>query len=113
MKIIIAGSRSIQDYNKLLTVMNNLLWPVDEVVSGGANGVDKLGEKLAIDFVLDLKVFPADWDQYGKSAGFIRNQLMAEYADALVCIWDGRSKGTKHMIDTMFKLKKPVHIEFV
>lgn len=70
-----------------------------EIVSGTANGADKLGEKYANEKGYLLKKFPADWDKYGKSAGFKRNVEMSNYADALIAFWDGKSKGTKHMID--------------
>ena len=70
-----------------------------EIVSGTANGADKLGEKFAKENGYPIKQFPADWDKNGKGAGYIRNAQMAEYADALIVFWDGKSKGTKHMID--------------
>jgi hypothetical protein len=55
--------------------------------------------------------FPADWDRYGKAAGYIRNETMAANAEALIALWDGRSPGTKHMIDIARKkgLKVYVH----
>jgi hypothetical protein len=72
---------------------------VTEVVSGMARGVDTLGIDWAVENWLPWKEFYADWKHYGKSAGYKRNEEMAIYADALVAIWDGKSKGTKHMID--------------
>lgn len=81
-----------------------------EIVSGGANGVDHCGELLAKKAGLVCTVFPAEWSTFGKSAGYRRNVQMAEYADALVAVWDGESKGTKHMIDIMNKHGKPVYI---
>lgn len=73
--------------------------PIEEIVSGTANGVDKLGENWAMYRRIPVKKFPANWNMYGKSAGYRRNLEMAGYADALVAVWDGESKGTKHMID--------------
>lgn len=70
-----------------------------EIVSGTARGADQLGERYAFERGLPVKQFPADWDQHGKSAGYIRNAQMAEYADAAVIFWDGTSRGSKHMID--------------
>jgi alkanesulfonate monooxygenase SsuD/methylene tetrahydromethanopterin reductase-like flavin-dependent oxidoreductase (luciferase family) len=70
----------------------------------GLKWAEQLGVKVAR--------FPADWDTYGKRAGYLRNEQMAEYADALFAIWDGESKGTKHMIDIMLSKKKPVYVEF-
>jgi len=71
-----------------------------EIVSGGADGVDKLGERYAKEHNHKLTIMNADWKQYGKVAGPIRNRQMAEYADALIAFWLDSSKGTKNMIDT-------------
>ena len=68
-------------------------------MSGTARGVDRFGEQWAIENNVAIKPFPADWDTYGKRAGYLRNTQMAEYADALIAVWDGESRGTKHMID--------------
>lgn len=76
---------------------------VTEVVSGGAYGVDMLGAKFAKDCGLPVKFFYPDWDGLGKRAGFVRNQEMADYADALIAVWDGQSRGTKDMIDRALK----------
>lgn len=108
MKIIIAGSRSFNDYNLLLSECNNFLKLHNitnpEIVSGTANGADKLGEQFAKQYNFKLAKFPANWNLHGKSAGYKRNQQMAEYADALIAFWDTQSKGTKHMIDIANKL---------
>lgn len=68
-------------------------------MSGTANGADQLSERWAKEFGYLIKYFPANWEKYGKLAGYKRNKQMAEYADALIAFWDGKSKGTKHMID--------------
>lgn len=101
MKVIIAGSRNFNDYNRLKKLCDNILClQTDiEVVSGTANGADKLGEKYANEKGYKLKQFPANWDKFGKSAGYKRNEEMAKYAESLIVFWDGKSKGTKHMID--------------
>ena len=107
-RLIIAGSRSIDNFEFIRRSYIVSGYKASEIISGGAKGVDKLGEQLAEEKKIPIKVFEADWDKHGKSAGYIRNQEMAEYADALLCIWDGTSKGTKHMIDIMKSLHKPV-----
>lgn len=99
MKVIIAGSRGISSMHLLNETMKDLNWEITEVVSGKAKGPDKLGEIWAIRRGIKVKDFPADWDGLGKSAGYVRNKQMAEYADACVVLWDGVSKGSKHMID--------------
>lgn len=103
MKVIIAGSRTIQDYRIVKTAIERSGFKITEVVSGTARGVDVLGERWAMDHNLPIKQFPADWDGNGRGAGYIRNMEMADYADALIAVWNGRSKGTQHMIATARK----------
>jgi len=105
MKTIIAGSRTITDMAHISEAVDESGFEITEVVSGCADGVDKLGEEWADWMGLPVKRFPADWKQYGKSAGYQRNEEMARYADALIAIWDGSSKGTAHMIDIAKKSK--------
>lgn len=113
MKLIIAGSRNFNEISKafirdLLQHFN--LWPdLTEIVSGGAPGIDRLGEKYAFDTETQIIQFPAYWNKYGKSAGPRRNKQMAEYADALLLIWDGESRGSANMKSQMEKLGKPIY----
>lgn len=114
-KIIIAGSRSITDYEKLASVMSQLTAGVSprnayEIVSGGADGVDQLGERWAEEYDCPVARFEADWDKYGKSAGPIRNEKMAVYADILIALWDGESAGTENMIDVALNEGLEVHV---
>lgn len=99
MKVIIAGSRTIADMAMLVQAIADSGFEITEVVSGGARGVDKLGELWAVQNFTTATVFPADWSSHGKAAGTIRNRQMAEYADALIALWDGESRGTKNMIE--------------
>lgn len=115
LRIIIAGGRDFNNYNLLHDsvedIINNKLsekyTDVDRIciISGTARGADTLGEQYASENNLTLYKFPADWNQYGKRAGFIRNTEMANFAikdenyGALIAFWDGYSKGTRHMID--------------
>jgi hypothetical protein len=101
MKTIIAGSRNNIEYQDVLTAIRDCPWSseITEVVSGKARGVDTLGERWSIENNISIKEFPADWKKFGKSAGHRRNEQMGDYADALIAVWDGESKGTKHMID--------------
>jgi len=98
MKTIIAGSRNIVDPYMLEYVVNLCDWEITEVVCGMAKGVDTLGQRWAGKKDIPVKKFPANWDKYGKAAGMRRNQEMADYADALIAVWDGESKGTQNMI---------------
>lgn len=103
-KVIIAGSRTFDDYLYLENVMNLLNIDIDEIISGKANGADTLGEQYANNHNIKIKEFYPDWDKFGKSAGHIRNKEMAEYGNILVAFWDGKSSGTKNMINTAKKL---------
>lgn len=101
MKIIIAGSRGFADYALLKKKVDEYLTDYTDItiISGGAHGADKLGEHYAKEHGFDLEIYPAEWEKYGKSAGYKRNELMAEKADVLIAFWDKQSRGTKHMID--------------
>ena len=103
MKVIIAGSRDVTSYKTVEQAIFNATMcgipEITEVVSGTARGVDMLGERYANDNGILIKRFAANWDRYGKKAGYIRNQDMANYADALISVWDGVSRGSKHMIN--------------
>ena len=115
MKVIIAGSRGFEDYEYLKKQLNLLieegyLTHMSTIVSGGARGADRLGELFAAEYQLKTVLFPADWDQYGPSAGPIRNEQMADYADVLVAFWDGKSRGTQNMIELMQARRKELHV---
>ncbi len=103
LKIIVAGSRDFDNYDLLKQKLDFYCQRYSsddiEIVSGAARGADRLGEKYAQDSQLSLKKFLADWDKHGKSAGYRRNEQMAEYANAAVVFWDGKSKGSQHMIN--------------
>lgn len=113
MKTIIAGSRDIAN----IEILNLLIdWACDregliitEVVSGGARGADFLGEVFAQAKGLPVKKFLADWEGKGKGAGYIRNAEMAKYADALLFLWDGQSRGTFNMIEEAIKNRLTVY----
>lgn len=114
-KVIIAGSRGFSNYKLLKEKCNEYLREKRKeyniiIISGGARGADTLGEKYAQDEGFSLEVFLANWNKFGKSAGFRRNEQMAEVADALIAFWDGKSNGTKHMIEIMENKKLLVRV---
>ena len=114
MKVIIAGGRGVKDSCIVADAMGSIDWgPIDEVVSGGASGVDTLGEGWAKQRDISVRRFSANWKDLGKKAGPLRNCKMAKYADGLVAIWDGRSKGTRNMIDAAILRKLRIYIHFV
>lgn len=111
--LIVAGSRDIADYDALKKAYMQSGYQATEIVSGGARGPDKLGERLAEDLGIAVKQFIPDWDNNPRGAGYVRNAAMGDYADALLTLWDGESKGTLHMQTYMTKLGKPVHTHLV
>lgn len=114
MRVIIAGSRGVDSLAHVSAAMVGAamvgITPTC-VVSGGARGVDRLGEQWAKANGLPVVVMHAEWEKHGRRAGFVRNQAMADFADALVAVWDGRSPGTRHMIDAAKRKQgMPVHV---
>ena len=102
--LLIAGSRTFNDYSLLKKKCDHLLKKQTgkiHIVSGGARGADALAEQYAREKNFELHVFPANWDKHGKAAGFIRNEEMHRFIAQFnkrgcVCFWDGKSKGTAH-----------------
>ncbi len=126
-RIIIAGSRDYSDYEELCKVTDKILQTYVfskgifkksdiVIVCGMARGADLLGKRYAESKGYNVKFFHANWDLYGKSAGYIRNEEMAKYASyrngygALIAFWDGKSRGTKHMIDLAKKYNLKVFL---
>lgn len=113
-KLIIAGGRDFNNYDGMSKCLDRLLKNINdniEIVCGMARCADRLGERYAKEHGYKVIYMPADWDLYGKSAGFKRNVQMAEYADALVAFWDGVSSGTKHMIETAQNMGLDVRVK--
>lgn len=114
-RIIIAGGRDFNEPSYLRECMTGVARGGDiqnpmVVISGGARGADKMGENWGRDRNVIVRVYPADWDKYGKRAGYLRNLEMAKIATELVAFWDGRSRGTAHMIDIATKEGLHVHV---
>jgi len=116
MNVAIVGSRTIEVNNntieelrgKLAIVANGR--KIDFLVSGGAKGADELAYRLAKREGIFIKVLFPDWDRYGKSAGYIRNDAIVKESDVLIALWDGESRGTQNTIDTAKKFGKEIHI---
>jgi hypothetical protein len=119
MKVVIAGSRTLHHLEP--SHQKRILELIDEfeaqygkitiIVSGCAVGPDRIGENCAQLLNIGLAKFPAKWDSLGKAAGIVRNDEMAEYADAGIILWDGESRGTKHMAEALRKRGKPVMVD--
>ena len=114
-KVIIAGGRHFNDYELLKERCDYYLQGVLHthnviIISGHATGADSLGERYAKEKGLECDTHPADWNRYGKSAGYRRNAEMAASSDALIAFWNGESLGTKHMINLAEKHHLQVEI---
>lgn len=120
MNIIVAGGRDFNDYELLCEEMKTHPYADITIIQGGQvttnyktgekYGADYLGGKWAHENNIPCKVFTADWEMHGNAAGPIRNQEMAREADILIAFWDGKSRGTKNMIDNANQLGLEVHI---
>lgn len=114
-RLIVAGSRKFASYDDVAAVINKMIVNKKKthnivIVSGGAQGPDTLGRAYAIKNGYRVELCEADWDRLGKSAGYRRNEQMRDISDALLAFWDGKSKGTRHMIESMLAVGKPVRI---
>ena len=114
LRLIVAGGRDFTDYAVLCRVLQDWLaryadGPVT-IISGHARGADTLGERFARERGHGLEIYPADWESFGKRAGFIRNSRMVAIADAAVAFWDGASHGTLDTIRKMRADNKPISV---
>lgn len=107
MNIIVAGNRNYLNQGHVYSVLSTEVKYDDVIISGGARGVDRIAINYAVTNSIDCKIMNANWDRYGKSAGFIRNTEMAKIGDRLIAFYNG-SSGTRHMINAMKAVNKPV-----
>ena len=115
-KIVIAGCRHYDNYEEAKKYIdfcisrircdNQLIF-----ISGGCRGADALGERYAEENGFKIQLFPAEWGKYGKSAGPRRNRQMVEACDYVICFWDGKSRGTRTLIDVATAFNKPIKIK--
>ncbi len=117
-RIVVAGSRDFNNYEKLKNELDIILRFFDKaaeliILSGGCQGTDALGERYAKENGIQTEIFIPEWDKYGKAAGLKRNEQMALLGDAVICFWDSKSKGTKSMIEEAKKYKKPLKIIYI
>lgn len=109
--VIVAGGRDFNDWELLEATLDERLTGIMNlvIVSGCARGADKMGEKWAEKNGVKIRRFPAQWTELGDSAGHIRNEEMARVSCSLIAFWDGRSKGTKDMMDLAVDYKLHLH----
>lgn len=116
LRIVIAGSRSYCNFEEAETFIRESLKTISAhppfiVLCGGAKGADQLGEKFALCNAFPIEHHFPQWQRFGKAAGPIRNQKMAELCDVVICFWDGKSKGTASLIRYAKKFKKTIFIK--
>ena len=115
-RIVIAGCRDYNNYDeakKYIDFCIQNLRKDNELIflSGGCKGADALGERYAKENNFKIDYYPAEWEKYGKSAGPKRNLEMAKNCDYVICFWDGKSKGTKTMIEFANQLNRPIKVK--
>ena len=115
MKVIVAGSRTFTDYNKLKqSISDNFdISTITQIISGGATGADTLAEQFATENNIEPIILKPEWDKFGKSAGYRRNKDIIDNCDVVIAFWNGESPGTKHSINIATKQnKKTIIIKF-
>jgi hypothetical protein len=110
MKLAIIGSRTFNNYKLLQETLEQYKPEITLIISGAAKGADLLGEKWALENNIQTLIFPANWNKYGKRAGYIRNEDIIKNCDYCIAFWDGESKGTKHSISLCKKYNIPYQI---
>lgn len=106
MKVAIIGSRCLNITNLEEYMPEN----VTEIVSGGAKGVDSNAKEYALKNNIPLTEFLPDYQKFGRGAPLKRNLQIIQYADIVIAFWDGKSKGTKYVIDNCKKANIPVKV---
>jgi len=115
MKLIVAGSRGITDYDVVKDAIDGLIAQgvaITTIIAGASLGVDCLASRYAQEHGIENIRVPAEWKLYHKGAGPVRNRKMAEMGDALLAIWDGSSSGTRYMIICARNKDLPVYIHY-
>lgn len=106
MKIAIVGSRKITDVN----IEEYLPATCEEIISGGAVGVDKCAERYALENRIRFTVFLPEYKRYGRGAPILRNKEIVNAADEVLIFWDGSSRGTKSVLEYCDKISKPYKV---
>lgn len=116
MRITIGGCRDFCDYeifSKFVAeyIENECRGEKIIILSGHCSGTDLMAERYAKEKEYDLEIFPAEWDKYGRGAGPKRNKEMVEKSDRVLAFWNGKSRGTKNLVETAKKLNKQIAVK--
>lgn len=106
MKVAVIGSRTL----KITNLEKYLPAGITEIVSGGAMGVDRSAKEYALKNDMRMREFFPDYQTYGKVAPLKRNLQIINYSDMVIAFWNGKSRGTKHIIENCKKLNVPVRV---
>ena len=114
-RIVIAGCRDFDNYDIAKICIEHAIFRIRSeyrliFFSGGCRGADRMGERFARENGFEVRYFFANWKLFGRSAGPIRNEQMARNCDCVICFWDGRSRGTKNMIDLARQYGKKLRV---
>lgn len=117
-RVVVAGTRTYENYEEAKKYINFCVSDIKNkykliFLSGGCRGADLIGERYAREYGYKIERYLPEWDKYGKRAVPKRNKIMAERCDYVICFWDGKSKGTKMMVDYAKKSGKPVRIKMI
>ena len=108
MKIAVVGSRSFDDPKFMAHILRH--YDITVLISGGAKGADYYGKLYAFEHQILYREYPADWDRFGKTAGFLRNKQIVADCEMVIAFWDKQSRGTKLCIDLAEADGKEVHV---
>jgi predicted Rossmann fold nucleotide-binding protein DprA/Smf involved in DNA uptake len=108
MKLAVIGSRSVTNVQLIYSILDK--YEFDQIISGGAKGVDSIAEQYSrTEGLLEPIIFKPDYEKYGSPAAqFNRNSQIIETADMIISIWDGKSTGTQDSMNKAKKLGKPI-----
>lgn len=109
MKLLIVGSRSIEDFDLTEYVPNE----TELIISGGAKGMDSVAEQYADRHKISKLILRPRYGLYGKAAPIRRNEMMVDVADAVLVVWDGVSRGTQYTVEYARKKNKSVQVILV
>lgn len=117
-RVVIAGCRTFNDYEEAKQYIEHCISNIRQgnrivIVSGGSRGADKLGEQFAIENNYEIERYYADWDNFGRSAGPRRNEVMVKKSDYVICFWNGQSRGTESMIKYAKIYDRPLRIKYI
>lgn len=115
MKVVVSGSRGIDNANYVVNCIENSGFDITELIVGDARGVDVIAARWAASKRIPYKIVPAQWDEFEKmgnrkAAGPARNRKMVIEGDAVIAIWDGESRGTSSTIEIARKMGKPIKV---